>query len=59
MTGSPAQRAKIDGLNEEYAKIGLEVFKAFIDDFFRGVEGMVEARHDKDGGNGTDTNSME
>jgi len=52
-------RAKIDGLNEEYAKIGLEVFKAFIDDFFRGVEGMVEARHDKDGGNGTDTNSME
>ena len=50
-------RAKIAGLNEEYGKIGLEVFKAFIDDFFLGLEGMVEARHDKPGNNGTDNAS--
>jgi len=39
-------RAKIEGLNEEYAKIGLEVFKAFTEDFFRGLEVSVASRHD-------------
>ena len=47
-------RAKIEGLNEEYAKIGMEVFKAFTDDFFQGLEAAVEGRHDKDA-NSTDT----
>jgi len=42
-------RAKIEGLNEEYAKIGLEVFKAFTDDFFQGMEAFVEKRHEKTG----------
>ena len=41
-------------MNEEYAKIGLEVFKAFTDDFLKGMESMVEKRHEKST-NGTDT----
>ena len=47
-------KAKIDGLQEEYSKIGLEVFKAFTEDFFKGLEGAVEGRHEKNK-NGTDT----
>jgi len=39
-------RAKIEGLNEEYSKIGLEVFKAFTDDFFKNLESSVEGRHE-------------
>lgn len=46
-------RAKIEGLNEEYNKIGLEVFKAFTDDFFRGMEAFVEGRHEDPAVNGT------
>ena len=40
-------KAKIEGLNEEYSKIGLEVFKAFTDDFMQGLEAAVEGRHAK------------
>ena len=40
-------KAKIEGLNEEYSKIGLEVFKAFTDDFMGGLEAAVEGRHAK------------
>lgn len=47
-------KAKIDGLQEEYSKIGLEVFKAFTEDFFKGLEGAVEGRHEKNK-NMTDT----
>ena len=39
-------RAKIEGLNEEYAKIGLEVFNAFSDDVFTGIEKLIAIRHE-------------
>ena len=37
-------RAKIEGLNEEYAKIGLEVFNAATKDFFKHVEAATDER---------------
>ena len=39
-------RDKIEGLNEEYAKIGLEVFNAFSDDVFTGIEKLIAIRHE-------------
>ena len=39
-------KAKIEGLNEEYAKIGLEVFNAFSSDAFAGVEKLIAIRHE-------------
>ena len=39
-------RAKIEGLNEEYAKIGLEVFNAFSDNVFTGIEKLIAIRHE-------------
>jgi len=40
-------RAKIEGLNEEYAKIGVEVFKAFSDDIFGRIEILMAERHER------------
>lgn len=37
----------IQGLNVEYAKIGLEVFNAFSDDIHSGIEKFIEERHEK------------
>ena len=39
-------KAKIEGLNEEYAKIGLEVFNSFSQDMFEGVEKLIAIRHE-------------
>jgi len=39
-------KAKIEGLNEEYAKIGLEVFNSFSMDMFEGVEKLIAIRHE-------------
>ena len=36
--------AKIDGLKQEYEKIGLQVFLAFQDHFFAGLEDFVARR---------------
>ena len=33
-------------MNEEYAKIGLEVFNAFSDDVFTGIEKLIAIRHE-------------
>ena len=35
------------GLNEEYAKIGVEVFKAFSDDIFGRIEILMAERHER------------
>ena len=39
-------KLKIEGLNEEYAKIGLEVFNAFSEDVFEGIEKLIAIRHE-------------
>ena len=36
--------AKIDGLKQEYEKIGLQVFLAFQDHFFSGLEDFMARR---------------
>ena len=54
--------AKIDGLKQEYEKIGLQVFLAFQDHFFEGLESFVARRRagssGGDGGTGNSTDPM-
>lgn len=45
-------QAKIDGLKQEYEKIGLQVFLAFQDHFFSGLEDFVARRRAGSGGEG-------
>ena len=54
-------QAKIDGLKQEYEKIGLQVFVAFKDNFFQSLEDFILSR--KGGGSdlakASDGNSTE
>ena len=45
-------QAKIDGLKQEYEKIGLQVFLAFQDHFFQGLEDFVARRRAGGGAGG-------
>ena len=47
-------RAKIDGLKDEYAKIGLKVFEAFKEDFWASLQFSVDARNALPAANLTD-----
>ena len=54
-------QAKIDGLKQEYEKIGLQVFLAFQDHFFAGLEDFVAQRKaggDSGGPAGNNTDPM-
>ena len=47
--------AKIDGLKQEYEKIGLQVFLSFQDHFFSGLEDFMARRRSGSSGDGMDT----
>ncbi len=42
-------QAKIDGLKQEYEKIGLQVFHAFKESFFKGLEEFLARRKSEEG----------
>ena len=43
-------QAKIDGLKQEYEKIGLQVFLAFKQHFFDGIQDFISRRNAAEGG---------
>lgn len=58
-------QAKIDGLKQEYEKIGLQVFHAFKESFFQGLEDFLARRKSEDSGfsapavtNGNETEAL-
>ena len=45
-------QSKIDGLKQEYEKIGLQVFHAFKESFFQGLEDFLAKRKSSESGEG-------